>query len=162
MNTTQIMSKDPTIWLEELLKLMGYPSAPVALRPTDEPTNYWLEIDSKNWRSSEVQSLIGAQGEVIDAIQHLANATFNLDNPNPAVFYTIEIDGYRSQRFKELAQIAEKAAETARTSGQDYKIEHLTAAERRYIHLILEKQPDLKTESVGREPHRHLLVKLAG
>ena len=154
------MCNDPVLWLEELLRLMGYPPATVKLIATPDPANFWLEIVPQGWRSREIQSLIGEHGEVLDAIQHLINATLNLPKTQQPVFYTIEINGYRAQRLNELEQIAERAAETVRSTGKDYKIEHLSAAERRHIHLILEKSPDLKTESVGKEPHRHLLVKL--
>ena len=157
------MVRDPVQWLTRLLELMGYP-AKVSLIPKNSggKINHWLQVDTTGWRSNQVQNLIGHEGEVIDAIQHLANTILNVDNSEENhQFFTIEIAGYRSQRIAQIEKIALEAAEWVRTRRQEYKIEHLTAAERRQVHLLLQSQPDLKTESVGKEPHRHLIVKPA-
>ncbi len=157
------MVKHPVQWLTHLLDLMGY-SAQVTLTPKSNggAVNHWLEIDTTGWRSDQVQNLIGHEGAVIDAIQHLANTILNVGNSEENhQFYTIEIAGYRLQRMAQIEKIALEAAEWVRTRGQEYKIEHLTSAERRQVHLLLQAHPDLKTESVGKEPHRHLIVKPA-
>jgi spoIIIJ-associated protein len=157
------MDKNPVEWIAQLLDLMGYP-AQVTLTPkiTGDGINHWLEIDVTGWRSDRVQNLIGHEGAVIDALQYLANATLNMGHgEDQHQFYTIEVGNYRAKRLAEIENIAREAAEWVRQRGQEYKIEHLNAAERRQVHMLLQDQSDLATESVGKEPHRHLIVKLA-
>ncbi len=157
------MVSDPVQWLTQLLALMGY-STQVTLTTKEYGgvTNYWLEIDTTGWRSDQIQNLIGHEGAVIDAIQNLANVTLNEGNTEEnQQFFTIEIAGYRARRLAQIVQIAKEAADWVRSRKQEYKIEHLTSAERRQVHLLLKAQPDLKTESVGKEPNRYLIVKPA-
>jgi spoIIIJ-associated protein len=159
----QTMVSDPVQWLTQLLALMGY-STQVTLTPKNDGgnINHWLEIDTTGWRSDQIQNPIGHEGAVIDAIQYLANTILNVRNTEENYqFFTVEIAGYRARRMAQIAKIAQEAADWVRTKKRAYKIEHLTPAERRQVHLLLQAHPDLKTESVGKEPHRCLIVKPA-
>lgn len=155
-------------WLTNLLELMGC-SASVAAEykpsmDTDEQgTNYWLTIDHSNLRPHQIQSLIGTDGVNIDAMQYLVNVALNLHSASEEThaFYTIELNDYRSERQVELQRIAEYAAEQVRKTSQECEIRALSAADRRYVHMVLKSQLDLETFSQGKEPHRHLIVRLA-
>ena len=62
-------------WLEELLKLGAVPSQ---VKPSLEADSCWLTIDQVNLTPEQVATLIGQDGEVLDAIQYLLNAIHNL------------------------------------------------------------------------------------
>lgn len=155
-------------WLERLLQLMGVSAGVQAeLHATtaeesdrSEPDNYWLTIDRTNLQPEQIQILIGAEGNVLDAIQYLANATLNLNQPqDEQAAYTIELDGYRIRRQAEIQAIAESAIEQVRATGKEVEIKSLSSAERRQIHTFLKDFQDLETFSRGKEPHRHLVIR---
>jgi len=156
-------------WLRLLLQLMGVPSevkaeleTPIqgSNSPQEEPDSYWLTIDETNLTDEQIGVLIGADGNVLDAIQYLANASLNLNQTQEQqASYTVELDGYRVRRQAEIQQIAENAAQDARASGQEVEIKSLSSAERRQVHTFMKNFPDLETFSKGKEPHRHLVVR---
>ncbi len=160
-------------WLQELLSLMGYTTS-VDIRlaeasPEQVKVNsksYWLEINTGGLQLPQVQSLIGQDGTVIDSLQYLANTILNryesseLNHSKNHNFYTIELDGYRTKRLESLSSLAEEALLQVRDTKNEFVIKHLSSADRRYIHQLLEEFPDIETHSQGREPNRHLIVKL--
>jgi spoIIIJ-associated protein len=156
-------------WLKTLLSFTGIKteikgSLEVAAdslnEDPSEPDNYWLTIDKSNLTPSEIQTLIGTDGSVLDAIQYLANSVLNLNQPEEEqAFYIVELGGYRAKRQAEIRSLAEAAAAEARFSGREVEIKSLSSAERRQIHTFFKEFGDLETFSRGREPHRHLVIR---
>lgn len=151
-------------WLETLLKLMGVPTSVNLNRleyDGDQIVSCWLTIDESPLDLVKIEALTGKQGETIDSIQYLANALLNIGvEENAHRFFTVELNGYRLRRQAELMAIAQRAAEKVRITGVPEEIRSLSSVERRQIHSMLEKSPDLFTESQGNEPDRRLVVKL--
>jgi spoIIIJ-associated protein len=154
-------------WLKTLLEKSGI-SDDVEIQvnldknhESPEQDGYWLTIDKTNLTPEQVQALIGNDGSVLDAIQYLANSILNLNQPpEQQASYVIELDGYRVKRQGEIMAIAESAAEQVRTTGQEVTIKSLSSAERRQIHSLFQDFADLETFSRGKEPQRHLVVRL--
>lgn len=152
-------------WLEKLLALQGLQTSVSGTQTTGDlgDDSFWLTIDTGPLTAAQVEGLIGDRGQVLDAIQYLANTTLNMgQQPDAQQAYTIEIDGYRQQRQTELKAIADQAAEQVIASSEEYEVKGLSAAERRQLHSLLGEYEQLETFSRGREPERHLVVKLAG
>ena len=164
-------------WLQKLVGLMGYQtsvdsrfteSSPEEVNPSSK--NYWLEINSDNLQEQQIQRLIGQDGVVIDSLQYFANVLLNrherselsdrADHNQDHNFYTIELNGYRSKRLTDLQAIADQAVQEVRDTQSEFVIKQLSSADRRHIHQLLEGFPDIETHSQGREPNRHLIVKL--
>jgi spoIIIJ-associated protein len=160
-------------WLQEVLRLMGYNTS-VDIRSLESSSeksdsnsnSYWLEIKSDTLQEQQIQRLIGEDGTSLDSLQYLANTLLNshlsqdLSQQHTHNFYTIELHGYRSKRLADLNSLAEKAVQQVRETKNEFVIKHLSSADRRYIHQLLEVFPDIETHSQGREPNRHLIVKL--
>jgi len=160
-------------WLQQLLSFMGYKTS-VDIRIAEESPeqinantkNYWLEINAESLQPEQIQRLIGQDGTVIDSLQYLANACLNhhasseLNHPQNSNFYTVELNGYRSKRLTDLQSLADTAVQQVREMQNEFVIKQLSSADRRYIHQLLEGFPDVETHSHGREPNRHLIVKL--
>nr|WP_132866473.1 R3H domain-containing nucleic acid-binding protein [Scytonema millei] len=158
-------------WLEQLLQLSGVSTQVTAKLQTpktensdpEEHDSYWLTIEQSSLLPEQVQALIGAEGSVLDAIQYLANATLNLNQPQERqAAYIIELDGYRLRRQAEIQAIATSAIEQVRTTGQEVEIKSLSSAERRQIHTFLKDFSDLESFSRGKEPHRQLVIRTIG
>lgn len=154
-------------WLQEWLRLAGFSATvsanlhpPIALQ--QEPLEgCWLTIESKELTPAQISNLIGEQGTVIDALQYLANTILNLGKSSEEqMAYTIELDGYRVQRYTQLKAMAEEAAHQVRQTGQEVEMQ-LSAAERRLVHTVFQGPAfeDLETLSRGQEPDRRLVVK---
>lgn len=149
-------------WLEELLTLAGLPaSVETNADKLSTEGSCWLTIDNSSLSSEQVQTLLGADGSVLDAIQYLANTTLNLGHAEEQqTAFTVELGGYRVQRQAELQALADQAVEQVRQSGQEYEMASLSSAERRQVHTYLKEFADLETFSRGREPDRRLVVRL--
>jgi spoIIIJ-associated protein len=164
-------------WLQELLSLMGYAASVNTKLIESSPEqvaanskNYWLEISTQGLQEQQIQRLIGQDGIVLDSLQYLANTLLNShvsadlthsenyrQNHN---FYTVELNGYRSEYLANLNSLAEQAVQQVRETKTEVALKQLSSADRRYIHQFLESFPDIETHSQGREPNRHLIVKL--
>ncbi len=153
-------------WLEQLLSLSGIPTTVDTQQPAEaSPPNYWLTIGRDNLTPVQIETLIGADGVTIDAIQYLANASLNIhQEADLQAGYTIELDGYRQRRAIALKQIADAAANQVREDGREVVLQPMSSAERRQMHTFFDSDPsysDLSTYSRGQEPDRRLVVKLA-
>lgn len=155
-------------WLKTFLQLTGVSTdvkadlEAIAVGDSNlkESESYWLTIDETKLTPAQIQILIGSEGHVLDAIQYLTNAILNLNQEQEQqASYTVELNGYRIRRQAEIQALAEQAAETARSSGQEVEIKSLSSAERRQVHTFLKEFTDLETFSRGKEPHRHLVVR---
>lgn len=151
-------------WLETLLKLMGMPTTVTTEgfeTIAEDSESCWLNISADDFTPEQIQILIGHKGEDIDAIQYLANTLLNLSQESDSQgSYTIELNGYRVQRYQELLDIADNAAAKVRATGEETEVPNLSSAERKQIHSFLQNSPDIETESRGQEPDRKLIVKL--
>ena len=160
-------------WLQELLGLMGYQTSVAVSLAESSPEqvtaiqkNYWLEINPDGLQDQQIQRLIGQDGVVIDALQYLASILLNShlapedEHQVNRNFYTVELNGYRSKHLTHLQSLAEQAVQQVRETQAEFAIKQLSSADRRYIHQFLEDVPDIGTYSQGKEPNRHLIVKL--
>ncbi|NJM72811.1 MAG: RNA-binding protein [Scytonema sp. RU_4_4] len=157
-------------WLKTLLQLSGLSVDIEGEKETTltqdeespEQDSYWLTIDETNLSPEQIEIFTGPDGSVLDAIQYLANSILNLSQQQEEqASYTVELNGYRIKRYAEIRAIAEAAADQVRSSGQEVEIKSLSSAERRQVHTLLKEFGDLETFSRGKEPHRHLVVRVA-
>jgi spoIIIJ-associated protein len=147
------------VWLESVLKKMGIPA-------TVKANGEHLEIDSSHLSEQQKATLLGSLGGdgsiLLDSLQYLTNTVVNsTQSEAEQQYYTIELDGYRKERYEALEKMALQAVEFVRQSHQEYQFGSLSSAERRYIHTYL-KNPgyeDIETLSRGKEPDRHLVVR---
>ncbi|NJM27297.1 MAG: RNA-binding protein [Pseudanabaena sp. RU_4_16] len=154
-------------WLKQLLNLMGYSvqvklaQAPI-VDPESTDINVWLEIDRSNLNPQQIEVLLGRDGANLDAIQYLANLYLNLDREaeGDRYFYTVELDGYRTQKQEQLKSLAEASAkQVTGTPSKSIRSKIYPHRERRIVHMLLKEQADLETFSQGQEPHRQLIVR---
>ncbi|MDO8676287.1 MAG: R3H domain-containing nucleic acid-binding protein [Candidatus Azambacteria bacterium] len=76
-----------------------------------------------------------------------------------ALFFHLDVNNYRSLRDGSLKELAKKAAHKARFYKREVVLEPMTAYDRRIIHTELAIHPDIKTESIGEEEERRVVVK---
>jgi len=70
----------------------------------------------------------------------------------------LDSGGYRALRIEELKMTARVAAERVQTSRQPFKLNPMTARERRIVHLTLQEFPGVRTESIGMGEQRQVVI----
>jgi spoIIIJ-associated protein len=102
--------------------------------------------------------LIGRHGQMIDALQYLANAIAHRTVGEERRRIVVDAAGYRARRATTLESIARRSAEQAAATGRPVELEPMSAVERRIIHESLKDDPEVSTASEGTEPHRFVVV----
>jgi len=102
--------------------------------------------------------LIGRHGQMIDALQYLANAIAYRAVGEGRRRVVIDAAGYRARRAATLESLARQSAEQATATGRRVELEPMSAVERRLVHEALKDDPEVETESEGTEPHRYVVV----
>jgi spoIIIJ-associated protein len=102
--------------------------------------------------------LIGRHGQMIDALQYLANAIAHRTVGEERRRIVVDAAGYRARRATTLESIARRSAEQAAATGHPVELEPMSAVERRIVHESLKDDPEVSTASEGTEPHRFVVV----
>lgn len=103
------------------------------------------------------EMFIGRRGEALDALQFLVNVAAS-QKSDDQVKIVVDIEGYRQRRRKRLEEIALKAAERVRRTGEKVVLDPMCAADRRIVHVTLQGRGDVTTYSEGEEPYRRVVV----
>ncbi len=102
--------------------------------------------------------LIGRHGQMIDALQYLANAIAHRTVGDDRRRIVIDAAGYRARRSATLESMARRSAEQASATGRPVALEPMSAVERRLVHESLKDDPEVETASEGTEPNRYVVV----
>jgi len=115
---------------------------------------YYFDLTGK-----DVPFLLNESGELLDALEVLLFQVFGKDIDRTERFIC-DADGFRQTRKAELQAMARFAAQNVRKSGNPFTFGKLNSTERRVIHLTLQSETDLTTESIGEGRDRRLRVQL--
>jgi spoIIIJ-associated protein len=102
--------------------------------------------------------LIGRHGQMIDALQQLANAIAHRTVGEERRRIVVDAAGYRARRSATLESLARRSAEQASATGRRVELEPMSAVERRIVHEALKDDPEVETASEGAEPNRYVVV----
>ena len=134
--------------LEELLGKMGVP-ATVSVRSADGPIQ--LDVSGR-----DLGLLIGWRGETLRALQTVANMLMGREHGERRVI--VDVERYRQRREHTVREIAYRAARQVKMTGDPITLDAMQPFERRAIHLALDDDPTVTTNSVGEEPNRRVIV----
>lgn len=112
-----------------------------------------------NLSGEDVPFLLSENGEMLDAFEVLLFQIYGRDFDR-AHRFICDADGFRQSRKSELQAMARFAAQNVRKNGRPFTFGVLNSTERRVIHLTLQTEEDLATESVGVGRDRRLQVRL--
>src|SRR5687768_10467724 len=136
---------------EDLLKRLGIEGA-VSV-DIDETEAYRVHIETE-----ETGLLIGFHGRTLESLQIILGLLVSKALGSWVRVY-VNVGDYREKREEALMLMAQQAAERALTQARPIELAHLSASERRVIHLTLSGDERVETESVGEGSRRTLLVK---
>ncbi len=112
-----------------------------------------------NLQGEDVPYLLSENGEMLDAFETILFQIYGRDFERTQRF-VCDADGFRQTRKAELQAMARFVAQNVRKNGRPYTFGKLNSTERRVIHLTLQTEEDLLTESVGEGRDRRLQVRL--
>ena len=101
--------------------------------------------------------LIGRHGETLNAIQFLMSLVVNanIESHKGVIF---DVENYRERQVEKLEALALRMADKCRKTHRRVTLNPMNAAERRIIHITLEKQKGVTSYSEGNEPNRRVVI----
>jgi spoIIIJ-associated protein len=135
-----------------LLNLQAQVSANYGPTERDGRRNIHVDI-----RGNDLSVLIGRRSETLAAFQYIASLIVGKEEQQ-FVQLTVDVEGYRDRREKQLIQMAKRMADQVAKSGRRQTLEPMPSGERRIIHIALRDHPAVKTESTGEEPYRKVMI----
>ena len=131
---------------------------------TEDISVFCNETDGNIWcsiKTNEPQLLIGKNGEVLEAINHIARRFMekgqNIEENSPILI--IDINDYRKKRIENLKNLAHMLSERALFFKSSIEADPMSSFERRIIHEHLSNKANIKTESVGFGRDRRVVIK---
>lgn len=112
-----------------------------------------------NLSGADSHLALAENGELLDAFEVLLFQVMGRDLDRQHRF-VVDAEGYRQTRKAELHAMAKFAAGHVRKNGIPFTFGVLNSTERRIIHMSLQQEDDLITESVGEGRDRRLQVRL--
>ncbi len=125
----------------------------------DVSSNWTDEGCLLNLSGEDAHFLLTENGEMLDAFETLLFQIYGRELEKQHRFIC-DADGFRQTRKSELQAMARFAAQSVRKTGRAFTFGVLNSTERRVIHLTLQTEDDLFTESIGSGRDRRLQVSL--
>lgn len=102
--------------------------------------------------------VIGYHGEVLESLQLVLSLAI-AKKLGRFVRVSIEVDGYKKNRTEYLHNLAIQVKEKALAEGKEQILSSLKSWERRIIHLYLQSDEQVTSESQGEGKERVLVIK---
>jgi spoIIIJ-associated protein len=118
----------------------------------DESGAFRVHIDTE-----ETGLLIGFHGRTLESFQIILGMIITKQLGQWERVY-VNVGDYREKREEALMYMAQRAAERAIATGRPVELAHLSASERRVIHLTLSGDERVTTESFGEGRDRRLVI----
>lgn len=137
------------LFLQDVLRNMGIE---VMIEKMIKADKVILHLHGKN-----LGILIGKHGQTLDALQYLTNLTTN-QGEETRHFIMLDVENYRQRREETLKQLAMRLAGRVKRSGDKVVLEPMNGYERKIIHVALQNEAHVRTESEGQDPYRHVVI----
>ncbi len=112
-----------------------------------------------NLHGKDLGILIGKHGQTLDSLQYITNLIAN-KNASQRIRIVIDVENYRSRRVETLTTLAKRLASKVRRTGEKIVLEPMNPHERKVIHMALQDDRRIATNSEGEEPYRYVVIEL--
>jgi spoIIIJ-associated protein len=109
---------------------------------------------------SDLDVLVGSNGETLSALQELTRIAV-LRQSKRRVRLLLDINGYRARQRDQLISATKAAADRVISTREDHEFEPMTPAERKVIHDVVAATDGVRSESLGEEPYRRVIIRPA-
>jgi len=139
-------------YLEELLDIADI-DGDIDIEVRNGRTYISIEADGED---HGLDSLVGDDGEVLEALQELARLAVLSATENRSRL-VLDINGYRRGRTVELSKIAQDAVDRVKNDGGRVALAPMSAYERKIVHDAV-AELGFVSESEGEGTRRHIVV----
>lgn len=128
------------------------------IEEADESVNVLIE-------TKDAGRLIGFRGDSLEALQLLVNQIMSRKLKKPEgeadnfKRVILDVEGWRKQKEEDLKSRASEWAKQVLETGKEMELEPMSPWQRRVIHMAVEEEGNLSTESVGEGRDRHIVIK---
>ncbi|MEA2342836.1 MAG: spoIIIJ-associated protein [Thermoanaerobaculia bacterium] len=127
-----------------------------------------LEIRTEENETQVIVRLLGGDapllteehGELLDALQVLGNKALVGSKVEKEI--ELNCEAFKERRAEQLAEKAKELADRVRSSGREQLLPAMTPIERRIVHLALQEDADVTTESRGDGFYKRVAVVMRG
>ncbi|MGN1000789.1 MAG: RNA-binding cell elongation regulator Jag/EloR [Bacilli bacterium] len=136
--------------LEKIINLMGI-KPNFEIKEREGMTTITIFSDNNN-------ILIGKQGRTIEALSIILKQCLY----NELGFYfpfNLDVSEYKQKHKNKLERLAKNIAKDVIKTKTDVKLDSMNSYERRVVHTVLSEYNNIKTESIGEEPNRAVVIK---
>ena len=108
--------------------------------------------------SEEPRMFIGEKGQTLAEVQHLLKAMLR-KRIDEQFYISLDINNYKKNKENYIRELARTTADEVSLLKKEKELPPMPPAERRIVHLELDKREDVITESVGERAERRVVVK---
>lgn len=110
---------------------------------------------------TDVDLLLANRAELLLALELVTQEVLRLHSDDHSRI-SFDANDYRALRIAELRISAQTAAENVKRTGTAFRFNPMNSRERRVLHIALRNETDLRSESGGSGPFRHVIIYPAG
>ena len=126
-----------------------------------EPKPHFADFENPDlmvkFTGPDVDLLLENKAELLLALEHLTMEKLRMA-PNEHTLLVFDANDYRILRIEELRLSALAAAEEVKASHRPFRFNPMTSRERRFIHIALRNEPEVRSESQGAGPYRGVVI----
>lgn len=117
----------------------------------------FVRMDGKNYiinlSGEDKGIIIGKKGKTLNSFEYLLNSLIK------DARIDVDVEGFKEKRTDTLVELANKMAMKAIKTKRVVRLNPMPPRERKIIHEIINKYPELDTFSEGRDPKRYIVIK---
>ena len=140
----------------ELVSKMGFESV-VEIKEKSGETEETIVC---NIKTADSNFLIGQYGVNLQSLQHIARLLVR-KLTEERINFTVDVNSYREEKNTSIEKMAEDLAEQAVREKRAVVMRPMSPYERRLVHMVLSKNSQIKTESIGEGEDRKVVIKPA-
>ena len=138
-------------FLTGILKRIGWPCQ---VEAEETPAKIALKL-----KGEDLSLLIGKHGQTLNALETLVQTVVSRKYGHKKKV-ALDAGDYRRRREESLKRLAVKMIEKVRETKREVTLPPMPASERKMIHRFVQREEDLTTLSVGKEPRRCVVIDL--
>ncbi|MEF3691512.1 MAG: R3H domain-containing nucleic acid-binding protein [Candidatus Moraniibacteriota bacterium] len=138
----------------EIIKLMGFDGEVEILEEKEEEERVICNIRAK--KDSNV--LIGQGGDNLQALQHIIRLLVR-KKTDDKVRFVLDVNSYKKDQEVSVLDLAQEMAQRAVDEKKTMIMRPMSAYNRRLVHMCLSDNEKVKTESIGENGERRVVIK---
>jgi spoIIIJ-associated protein len=113
------------------------------------------------FKGKDIELLLANRAELLLSLELVTQEVLRLHSDDHSRI-SFDANDYRALRIEELRISALAAAEKVKHSGTPFRFNPMNSRERRVLHIALRNEHELRSESAGSGPFRHVVIYPAG